>query len=104
MDVLRYWFLSSHNADSGVGEHAARHRPQDRFAADLFLQSLRPHAFHLQYARRVEKQFVAQLDCSVEFLHRNELKNKYGLEGIPLPVIFRKTDGGLLEFIGSLGY
>ena len=56
---------------------------------------------HSTFSMRDEwKQFVAQLDCSVEFLHRNELKNKYGLEGIPLPVIFRKTDGGLREFIG----
>lgn len=56
---------------------------------------------HSTFKMRDEwKQFVAQLDCSVEFLHRDELKNKYGLKGIPLPAIFRKTDGGLREFIG----
>ena len=56
---------------------------------------------HSTFKMRDEwKQFVEQLGCPVEFLHRDELKNKYGLEGIPLPVIFRKTDAGLREFIG----
>jgi len=56
---------------------------------------------HSTFSMRDEwKQFVAGLGMPVEFLHRDELKNKYGLEGIPLPVIFRKADGSPREFIG----
>ncbi len=46
------------------------------------------------------KQFVAQLDFPVEFLHRDELSERYGLRDIPLPAIFLKTASGLQPCIG----
>ena len=31
----------------------------------------------------------------LEFLHADELKSRYGLEGVPLPAVFEKDNGGL---------
>ncbi len=42
---------------------------------------------------RVEwKQFIESLDRQVEFLHADELKARYRLENLSLPVMFEKRD------------
>ena len=38
--------------------------------------------------RREWAQFLLSLDTPFEFLHRDELKERYGIEGEPLPAIF----------------
>ena len=38
--------------------------------------------------RREWAQFLLSLDTPFEFLHRGELKERYGIEGEPLPAIF----------------
>ena len=56
---------------------------------------------HSTFKMRDEwKQFVAQLNCPVEFLHRDELAERYGLRDIPLPAIFLKMATGLQPWIG----
>lgn len=57
---------------------------------------------HSTFSMRDEwKQFVAQLDCPMEFLHRDELAGRYGLRDVPLPTIFLKTEIGLRPWIGQ---
>ena len=57
---------------------------------------------HSTFKMRDEwKQFVAQLNCPVEFLHRDELAERYGLRDIPLPAIFLKMATGLQPWIGQ---
>ena len=57
---------------------------------------------HSTFKMRDEwKQFVAQLDCPVEFLHRDELQKQYGSKDISLPAIFLKTASGLQPCIGQ---
>lgn len=57
---------------------------------------------HSTFSMRDEwKQFVAQLDCPMEFLHRDELAERYGLRDVPLPAIFLKTEAGLRPWIGQ---
>ncbi len=34
------------------------------------------------------KDFVEGLNADVEFLHKDELKDKYAIEGVKLPVVF----------------
>jgi hypothetical protein len=51
--------------------------------------------------RQEWKQFVESLDSAVEFLHADELKGKYGMEGISLPVIFRKEDNDVRVWIDA---
>ena len=57
---------------------------------------------HSTFKMRDEwKQFIAQLGCPVDFLHRDELARKYGIRDTPLPAIFRRTETGLEEWIGQ---
>ncbi|MCI0615940.1 hypothetical protein L0244_23385 [bacterium] len=44
------------------------------------------------------KDFLDKLDMSKEFLHRDELKESYGIEGVRLPAIFKKN-GSKLEIL-----
>jgi hypothetical protein len=41
--------------------------------------------------RREWKRFVNELDSPVEFLHRDELTEKFGVEDVPLPAVFCRT-------------
>lgn len=43
--------------------------------------------------KREWRQFVQSLDRSVEFLHRDELEEKYAIRDIPLPAAFTKCMG-----------
>ncbi len=43
------------------------------------------------------KEFLNSLDIPLEFIHRNELKEKYDLN-VSLPAVFRKS-GGEMELI-----
>jgi len=55
---------------------------------------------HSTFMMRDEwKRFVAGLGVSVQFLHRDELAERHGIREVALPAIFRKTDGGLEEWI-----
>ena len=42
--------------------------------------------------RREWKQFIESLDQEVEFLHSDELKERYGIEAVALPAVFWKED------------
>ena len=44
-------------------------------------------------------KFLQQLDVECEFLHRDELFNKYAIENSELPVIYENTDGELKVWI-----
>jgi hypothetical protein len=46
--------------------------------------------------RREWKRFLDGLDSPLEFLHADELRSRYGVEGVPLPAVF-KGGGGKLE-------
>jgi hypothetical protein len=51
--------------------------------------------------RKEWKQFIESLDCAVEFLHADELKGKYGIEGISLPVIFSREENDVRVWIDT---
>jgi len=55
---------------------------------------------HSTFSMRDEwKQFIDGLKLPIEFLHRDELARQYGINGVALPAVFRKTDAGLQEWI-----
>ena len=55
---------------------------------------------HSTFSMRDEwKHFVDELKQPIEFLHRDELARLYGIHGVALPAVFRKTDGGLEMWI-----
>lgn len=89
-----------YNADSGLVNTLL----------DIGHKIVSPHTYscnlcaltHSTFSMRDEwKQFVAQLDCPMEFLHRDELAQRYGLRDVPLPAIFLKTEAGLRLWIGQ---
>jgi hypothetical protein len=56
---------------------------------------------HTAFGMRAEwKSFLEGLGAPLEFLHADELKSRYGLEGLPLPAVFEK-DGGRLRVLAS---
>ncbi|MET0624578.1 MAG: hypothetical protein ABW250_16490 [Pyrinomonadaceae bacterium] len=44
------------------------------------------------------KRFIEGLDAPSEFLHADELRARYGVEGVPLPAVF-KSGGEKLEVL-----
>jgi len=55
---------------------------------------------HSTFTMRDEwKRFVTGLGVPVQFLHRDELAERYDVRGVSLPAIFRKTDGALEQWI-----
>ncbi len=51
---------------------------------------------HSNFRMRGEwKEFVSGLGRPVEFLHADELRGRYGVEGLALPVVLRKDGEGL---------
>ena len=45
--------------------------------------------------KRAWKRFVTGLDATIEFLHRDELAERYGVRDVPLPAVFRPAAAGL---------
>lgn len=57
---------------------------------------------HSNFGMRAEwKRFIESLDRPVEFLHADELRAEYGVEGAKLPAVFIKDENGLRELIGA---
>jgi hypothetical protein len=57
---------------------------------------------HSNFTMRQEwKQFLASLGRPLEFLHADEMKEKYGVAGVPLPAIFRKAGAKPVGWIGA---
>ena len=46
--------------------------------------------------RKSWRQFLETLDRPLEFLHRDELKERYGVRDVQLPAVFKK-EGGKIE-------
>lgn len=51
--------------------------------------------------RREWKQFVQSLGVPIEFLHRDELKQKYGVAAVPLPAVFAPDGRGLRVWLDA---
>jgi hypothetical protein len=51
--------------------------------------------------RKSWQQFLNGLETSLEFLHANELRNRYSVKDIPLPAIFQKHEGRLTLLIAA---
>jgi hypothetical protein len=47
------------------------------------------------------KSFLEGLGRPLEFLHADELRSRYRIEGVPLPAVFEKSEGGLRVLAGA---
>ena len=56
---------------------------------------------HSTFSMRAEwKEFVNGLGVPVEFLHRDEFRNQYGIQAHDLPAIYRKGQQRVEEWLG----
>jgi hypothetical protein len=51
--------------------------------------------------RKDWKQFIETLGAATEFLHADELKQRHGVSGVPLPAVFKREGRGLELWIGA---
>ncbi len=51
--------------------------------------------------KRAWRRFVEEMEAEVEFLHRDELAERYGLDDVALPAIFEKAEGGLAVWMDA---
>jgi hypothetical protein len=84
-----------YNADSGVfntlADAAHKIFSPQTYACNLCALT------HTAIGMRGEwKRFLDGLNSPLEFLHADELKARYGVEGVPLPAVFER-DGERLE-------
>jgi hypothetical protein len=89
-----------YNADSGVfntlADAAHKIFSPDTYACNLCALT------HTTFGMRTEwKRFLEGLGVPLEFLHADELKSRYGLEGVPLPAVFEKKGGGTLRVLAD---
>lgn len=57
---------------------------------------------HSYFSMRKDwSEFLSELDAHLEFLHKDELSEKYGMSDISLPVILIKNDGKLATWIST---
>ncbi len=85
-----------YNADSGVFNTLAdlAHKTLSPATYSCNLCAITYSSFGM---RREWKAFLEGLDATVEFLHRDELRERYGVADVPLPAIFLKRGDGALE-------
>ncbi|WP_102128535.1 hypothetical protein [Deinococcus planocerae] len=72
---------------------------------DLWVKTVRPEEYDCQLCavtygltgmKREWRDYVRGLGRDVRFLHRDELRDQYGVEGVPLPAAFEVGPGGAL--------
>jgi len=76
-----------YNANSGI-LNAIKDLIHKNMSPDTYPCSLCSVTYDNFGMRREWRQFVSQLGRTVEFLHRDELAEKYAIRDIPLPAAF----------------
>jgi hypothetical protein len=86
-----------YNAESGLFNLAAdmAHKAFSPQTYQCHLCALTHSTFGM---RKGWKQFLETLKRPLEFLHADELRQRYSISGVPLPAVFRK-DGDRLELL-----
>ena len=89
-----------YNADSGLfnalGDIARR-----VFAPQTYPCNLCAVTYSISGMRSEWAQFLHGIDTPFEFLHRNELKKRYGVEGVRLPAVFMMDGARLAVWIDA---
>ena len=76
-----------YNADSGL-LNGIKDLIHKNVSPDTYPCSLCAVTYDNFGMRREWKQFISQLGRTVEFLHRDELEEKYEIKDVPLPAAF----------------
>lgn len=89
-----------YNADSGLF-NTLTDIAHKAFAPETYSCNLCAITFGLFGMREEWKGFLETLDNDMEFLHRDELSERYGITGVELPAIFLKQDDRLELWIAA---
>ncbi len=89
-----------YNADSGI-TNALRDIAHRVFSPHTYPCNLCGLTYSIFGMRREWEQFLCSLDMPFEFLHRDELKERYGVKGVILPAIFKRDGENLVIWIGA---
>jgi hypothetical protein len=89
-----------YNADSGLF-NTLTDIAHKALAPDTYNCNLCAITFGTFGMRAEWKAFLESLTASFEFLHRDELFERYGLAGIDLPAVFLKNGNLLQPWIGA---
>lgn len=97
---MRTQLVFVYNADSGlfntVADIAHKILSPETYACQLCALT------HDHFAVRKDwVEFLKSLDADCEFLHRDELADRYGLRDVELPAILRHEAGGLQVWIDA---
>jgi hypothetical protein len=78
-----------YNADSGVF-NALTDLAHKTFSPATYACNLCALTYGTFGMRASWKEFLEKVDRSLEFLHADELQQKYGVTGVPLPAVFER--------------
>jgi hypothetical protein len=89
-----------YNADSGLF-NTLTDIAHKIFSPDTYACNLCAITFGNFSIRTEWKEFLDTLDAELQFLHRDELQEKYGIIDVALPAVFTKTNGTLVPWISE---
>ena len=87
-----------YNADSGIF-NTLSDIAHKIFSPDTYSCNLCAITYGSFSIRTEWKEFLEALEADLEFLHRDELAEKYGITTVALPVVFRKSGDKLETWI-----
>ena len=89
--MIKPTLLFVYNSDSGIfnalGDLAHKIFSPDTYSCNLCAITYSPFGMRMKW-----KKFLGGLGHSLEFLHRDELKSRYGIDDVPLPAIFTRKN------------
>jgi hypothetical protein len=89
-----------YNADSGVF-NALADAAHKIFSPRTYRCNLCALTHSAVGMRKGWKNFLEGLDTPLEFLHADELRSRYGVEGVPLPAVFERGGDELKALVGA---
>lgn len=92
--------LFVYNADSGIF-NTVTDIAHKIFSPETYSCNLCAITYGSFGMRTEWKEYLESLQAEFEFLHRNELVDKYGLDGIHLPAVLLKKGDAVEELIGA---
>jgi hypothetical protein len=98
---MRTTIVFVYNADSGLF-NTLTDIAHKALAPETYSCNLCAITFGLFGMREEWKSFLETLDSDMEFLHRDELGERYGITGTELPAIFLKQAGTLQLWITAV--
>jgi hypothetical protein len=92
--------LFVYNADSGI-MNSLKDLLHKNFSPSTYQCNLCALTFNNTGMRSDWAAFVNELGYPIEFLHRDELKERYGVTDVYLPVLLRKDPSGVSVMIAA---